>query len=216
MLNIEELVTQLDLRDLPSDEVYWAIEAFRHGDGQGFADAGYSNHSALDTVRRNLELLRQRGIYESALISAFVGCKYNNRQHRIWDIIFLLSIADRDKLRAAGSSLPGVGPFVVYRGVHGTGRDRRVRGLSWTLDRDIAAWFASRFSGADQAVYTATVTAEEVYCFYDDRKEREVICHPAKAKRIDISLDEIRAAAARAVQAMHEQELIALQKIKVA
>ena len=64
----------------------------------------------------------------------------------------------------------------VYRGV--TDWNRRA-GISWTLDREMAAWFARRFAFSSAGVVVAgTVLKERVVALIDDRAEREVIVWP--------------------------------------
>jgi hypothetical protein len=51
-------------------------------------------------------------------------------------------------------------------------------GLSWTRNRDIACWFAMRFSevsGVRPFVFETYVGPEEIVTFYDGRREAEVI-----------------------------------------
>ena len=97
----------------------------------------------------------------------------------------LIRMVDRDKLRDAGDTLQGNGPFVLYRGVCGRGRARRIRGYSWTSDLDRAKWFAVWNDQEDPAVFVATVEAEDVLFCADDREEKEFVLdlkpdHPVK------------------------------------
>lgn len=71
-------------------------------------------------------------------------------------------------------------PLRVWRGIYV--RDAHPMeaavGLSWTRDRDIACWFAMRFSevsGVRPFVFETYVPPEEIVTFYDGRGEAEVI-----------------------------------------
>ncbi len=88
---------------------------------------------------------------------------------------YLFEMCDRNNLRAAGDPLPGFGPFVMYRGIAGIGRQRRPRGLSWTSSLECARWFAER-SGlqglANTAVVTITVPDEDVLAYTNSPRVR--------------------------------------------
>jgi len=77
-------------------------------------------------------------------------------------------------------SLPN-GRFSIFRG--GT-----PDGLSWTLDRKRAIWFASRFKviGRVDDVYQLTVLKDDVLWYNDDRSEKEVVLFPDTSKVMKI------------------------------
>jgi hypothetical protein len=114
-------------------------------------------------------------------------------------------MGDRQKLLAVGVPLPGPGPFIVYRGTSGEKHTRRNRGLSWTLSLDTACWFATRFPFLKSpAVYTATVAAEQVYCFIGHRSEKEFITFPHSCKLYPLTIDEMNSNAKRHTDAIKE------------
>jgi hypothetical protein len=79
-----------------------------------------------------------------------------------------------DDERAVLASLPDT--VVVYRGVHGKGAKKRVRkGMSWTLNRDKAVWFAERFSGEDALVLEGTVKKKDIHAYFAGRDEAEIV-----------------------------------------
>ena len=69
------------------------------------------------------------------------------------------------------------GEFRIYRG--GT-----PNGFSWSLDKGIAEWFATRFKsiGIVDKVYTMLVTKAEVLWYTDERNEQEVVLIPDQKK----------------------------------
>ena len=64
----------------------------------------------------------------------------------------------------------------VYRGVTSFNA-KNVKALSWTLDRSIAEWFASRFD-EDGTVYQAQIDKSHIYAYFEGRNESEVIVDP--------------------------------------
>lgn len=165
------------LEPIPAMLHEMAIADFEAGDVEGFLLRA-SNEYGLHLVCHNMFLLKERGLYEQALISAYTGTRANNSHWPDSELVWLFDTADRSKLRALGDPLPGPGPFVLYRGVSGNGARRHVRGLAWTSDLDVARWFADRFAGfGDPAVYTATVPESAVYVYLheSEREEHEYV-----------------------------------------
>lgn len=64
----------------------------------------------------------------------------------------------------------------VYRGVTPYNA-KMVKGLSWTLDRDTAEWFARRY-GSDGQVYQAQIEKAHIHAVFLGRNEAEVIVDP--------------------------------------
>lgn len=77
--------------------------------------------------------------------------------------------------------------FLAWRGTFGVSVDQARRGFSWTLDRDIACWFAMRFDRYDgtQLVLVTEITAKDIAYYTDDREEREVVLLKAPRASID-------------------------------
>ena len=66
----------------------------------------------------------------------------------------------------------------VYRGVTSYNA-QNVKALSWTLDREVAEWFAHRF-GQNGTVYEAQVRKENIHAVFLGRNEEEVILDPER------------------------------------
>ena len=64
----------------------------------------------------------------------------------------------------------------VYRGVTSYNAEN-VKALSWTLNYDIAVWFAHRF-GEDGTVYEAQVAKKYILALFNSNSEQEVIVDP--------------------------------------
>jgi hypothetical protein len=145
---------------------------------------------ALALVRDNLRCLKERGIYAQALLQAWSGTRTNHSRFADGEAEWLFHNADHDKLRAAGDPIPDQPP-VVYRGGSGYGRQRRLRGWSWTDSLDVACWFATRIGLASPSILAATVHPNEILACLNHRNEREFIVRPESFSRVPISLGEM-------------------------
>ena len=64
----------------------------------------------------------------------------------------------------------------VYRGVT-SNNAKNINALSWTLNRDVAEWFAHRY-GKDGTIYEAQIAKEHICAVFLGRNEEEVIVDP--------------------------------------
>jgi hypothetical protein len=73
--------------------------------------------------------------------------------------------------------------FPIYRGFIG----KRGEGLSWTIDRTTAIWFASRFAVVEQfgkpKLIEGVARKKDVLAYFNSRKEKEIIINPAKVTK---------------------------------
>ena len=74
-----------------------------------------------------------------------------------------------DRERMEYFALPDV--LTIYRGVHGGHAD----GLSWTLDRERAIWFATRWKQPRPTLFTGTVRKADIIGYFSRRNESEVV-----------------------------------------
>jgi len=150
--------------------------AIAAGDVLGFLGFA-SNEYGIDLVMHNRPILQAKGIYETALVQAVTRPRVNNLRYTLGDLRLLLQLADRARLVKAGDPIPEKRQFTLYRGVAGRGRNRRIRGISWTDDLSKAHWFAKRFANilGNSAVYCAAVPRSAVYVYTNGRNEREYI-----------------------------------------
>lgn len=103
--------------------------------------------------------------------------RYHNEHWReIWSTTcsrrkFAMEAKDRAKLRRMPDEL------IVWRGVSHKGA---VRGLSWTLDRDMAVWFANRTSSgrAPRFLVEGRIRKADVCAYFTGRNESEVVVLP--------------------------------------
>ncbi len=94
-------------------------------------------------------------------------------RHRIMDA------DERKQLRAMPET------FEIYRGVR---HKKSIRGLSWTIDKNRAIWFANRYAGTTPSAYlaTATVSKSNVLAYFTGRNEKEIVITPEKCGKIDV------------------------------
>lgn len=182
-----------------------ALHHFQEGSERFISVMGMSMEAAI--LVDNIVPLQSIGRYEEALVSAYVSTRTNFHEWKPHDVDKMFRQANKEKLRSLGSPIPNE-MVTVYRGVAGRGRQRRVRGWSWTSSKEIACWFATRIELADPAVYTAEITPEEILYITNDRGEQEYIVKPSKSKRLAINHDEIVRLAT-----LHQQ-MMALQQMK--
>lgn len=68
----------------------------------------------------------------------------------------------------------------IYRGVRKCGK----MGISWTLSKDKAIWFAQRYNKDEGIVYKAKIKSKDIL-YYIDSNEQEVIVDPKKLIQIE-------------------------------
>ena len=78
-------------------------------------------------------------------------------------------------------------PVTIYRGVTSYNA-RNVKALSWTLDENVARWFASRF-GEQGRVYQAQIAKDDILAIFTGRNESEVIVDPKQLREIQLAQD---------------------------
>lgn len=74
-------------------------------------------------------------------------------------------------------------PVTVYRGVTSYNA-KNIKALSWTLDENVAQWFAHRY-GEQGTVYQAQIRKDDIYAIFTGRNESEVIVDPAQLVNIE-------------------------------
>ena len=62
--------------------------------------------------------------------------------------------------------------LTIYRGV----KEPKL-GMSWTLSKSKAEWFATRFSDTGY-LFKATANKSDILCYTDNRGEKEIIINP--------------------------------------
>ena len=79
----------------------------------------------------------------------------------------LMTVEEQTAFAAMPSTL------TVYRG------GSTANGLSWTLSKDKARWFAERFDrDGKHQVFKGTVSKDKVYAYLKGRKEEEIVVNP--------------------------------------
>lgn len=86
------------------------------------------------------------------------------------DPAVLMDADERARLDELGKTV------TVYRGVRSS-RPGCVKALSWTLDQNVAQWFADRY-GRQGTVYEAKIDKKHIHALFLGRNESEVIVDP--------------------------------------
>lgn len=159
-----------DFSSIPPNLHELAEERWNRGDASGlFNLAPHKSRGYL--LLANVELLKQRGMYEQNLYGTYIHGPHLSPGR--WRRLF--EAADRSKLAALGEALPDK-PVTVYRGVSDAKHREWRRGLSWTLEPRVAAWFATRHAGqGEPAVYSLRVEPESILVVTNERSEAEVV-----------------------------------------
>lgn len=87
---------------------------------------------------------------------------------------------ENDVRSALKDCIDNEGYATLYRGISGNPDCKQA--LSYTLDKNIAYWFACRFSNDTASVITARVPVERVLAYTNERYEQEVIVLPLAIK----------------------------------
>ena len=111
--------------------------------------------------------------YWKLVLMAWVDAETPWRNLPTWEDLWQSERPGRAKQKLPESALDGDGMVRVYRG-----QDRsEMSGLSWTLDRGRAEWFALRFAheGSVGYLFEGTVEQADVLAYLDDRNEEEIV-----------------------------------------
>lgn len=73
--------------------------------------------------------------------------------------------------------------ITIYRGVRSP---KYKKGLAWSLDKDIATWFATRFESDEYYLYEVEIDKKEILAYFNDRDEQEIIINPYNLKKYEI------------------------------
>jgi hypothetical protein len=108
---------------------------------------------------------------------AWTGTENPYRDRDVWLMLFT-DRCPREQLMTAEdlACYRALAPVVeIWRGSR---KPLHARGLSWTVEPDIAAWYARRYFGNDGRVYNVRVLRESIIAYFAGRGESEVIVNP--------------------------------------
>lgn len=89
-----------------------------------------------------------------------------------------------DEDRAVFNSLPD--EVTIYRGVTSHNR-RKTKAFSWSIDKQVAEWFAKRFDTGTGEVWTLTVPKERILCYYGGSEKEAIVNLYGYNKPIDVT-----------------------------
>ena len=93
------------------------------------------------------------------------------------DPTILMDQAERKRLAELEDTV------TVYRGVTSLNADN-IRAMSWTLDKEVAEWFAHRYK-EDGTVYEAEINKKYILALFMERNESEVVVDPKYLQNIE-------------------------------
>ena len=91
-------------------------------------------------------------------------------------------LMDKEELKIYNNLLDEI---EIYRGVSYKWRENGTKALSWTINRDKAKWFATRYEFKG-LVYTAKVKKEDVFSYFNSRNEDELVVDYNKIELLSI------------------------------
>lgn len=92
----------------------------------------------------------------------------------------------RAMFRYAAFCMPNLPERVrVWRGSAAVTQRQASMGISWTLNRDVACWFALRFDAPKPIVLTAEISRAQISRFCNERNEREVVVFDVVNAEVD-------------------------------
>lgn len=150
-------------------------EATAAGDWQSFVGEHERAHRprAILTLRAKLD----GPAFWELLGDAWSDTEHPALQGRLWRNLWASTLPGREHVmspeeRAALAAM--LDPLAIFRGV---GHRARAKGLSWTLDRFKAEWFAYRFALDGRAPYlaTGTIARADVLAYLTGRGEAEIV-----------------------------------------
>jgi hypothetical protein len=132
---------------------------------------------AFETIERRIAADAD---YWRLLADIWITTEFPNRDRARWLNFFTSERAQRDRLmtpadHAGLATLPD--PFQIFRGAG----QRYARGMSWTTDREKAAWFARRFPRSG-ALFSTVVRKGRVLAYFTERGEAEALIDPRRIR----------------------------------
>lgn len=176
-------------------------DAYIQGDATGIF-LGESGGTYLRFLWDNAFRLKQRGIYEPALVCAYRCATLGFSGWQNDYVAYLFALADMDKLREAGDPIPPGESFTLYRGVSGPNKHHRTF-PSWTSDYWTAAWFAVRLYEKNPALMQADIKREDILFYIDGSEKEFVVMCPPEPKILEVDW----AAVGKEAQERHLQDL---------
>jgi len=124
--------------------------------------------------------------YWTILKSIWIDTEFPMVEKDLWLSMFTAQVKQKRKLmngseRRTLQSLPDI--VSIYRGYNGSRQG--TLGLSWTLSKDKAVWFANRFGEDDPFIAIATCKREVIIAYFHARGEQEIVIDPLDIQLID-------------------------------
>jgi hypothetical protein len=187
-----------------NEEAPWAVEHWEPAFAGDQEAAGYLIISAPNRFRGCIARLAYNLRLPNPAYREIVGTAWGHDPEAVMDAVKYNTGLARRMLARCEVRPKLSGPVRIYRGTSGISPRLAVRGLSWSLSADIAAWFAWRWQNVNgkPVVVAADVAAESLIYFDDGRGEMEVVpgCRP------ESWIEPFRPDQIRALHLYHQQE----------
>jgi hypothetical protein len=122
----------------------------------------------------------------------------------------------RRMIKAAEFDHPFSGQLTIFRGASGVTAKRASKGLSWTLSRETACFFAYRFADPPKPiVLTTTVNAWDIILWDDSQNEKEVVLRRDISAELDPEPETWADAAKNVVERIKAREKARIEQYKL-
>lgn len=139
----------------------WSTYVFLH-------ERPYRLDAFLDIFKEEKCSLKERA---ELLMDIWTDCEWPNLNGSAWRTLlrihdeYLMTTEDKARL----DSLPET--VTVFRGSSQKGKN----GISWTLSKEVAEFFAKRFKREDGIVYEKRILKKDIVCLTTQRGEEEIL-----------------------------------------
>lgn len=125
-----------------------------------------------------------KDLFSEVLKEAYISTEFPNKDVNVSvsELKKWFKEADKTKLMTKDElsvyeKLPDT--VTIYRGVTDL---KGARGLSWTLNKDTAQWFSTRFHPQQSYVLYAKIPKQKIFAYFGDRNEYEVVVDTTRLK----------------------------------
>jgi hypothetical protein len=122
--------------------------------------------------------------YWELLASVWVDSENIFQNEELWNKLLCVSLPGTMMNKGEAKKLDHMpDEFEIYRGYS---ISNRWKGLSWTIKKDKALWFATRFKRPNETAKLAygTIKKEDVIAYLESRQESEIVVFPGKIKNL--------------------------------
>lgn len=120
--------------------------------------------------------------YWDIITNVYIDTENYYQNKGMWNALFSANIKVPEKFNIKEDML------TIYRGFRERGAQK---GISWTLSKEKAEWFAKRFEPEKAKIAEMKIDKKDVVCFIKQRGEEEIIIHPKLLKNLKCEITEL-------------------------